>query len=133
MRSSAAIADAGEDCRRSRPPALAVFTLTTMEGGVMQSRTQRTLASLRSIRRDVARLRRAAGKDANFKPGRGNHEGKLCVRGSLRCVSVDAQFAADGHHDQRHVLRDADGHRVQQLSVVVDAPVSEGLGRVHHR
>ncbi len=47
---------------------LAIFTLTVMEGGVMQSRTQRTLeafdAGVASLRDYLARLEQAAAADA---------------------------------------------------------------------
>ncbi|MEJ0025142.1 MAG: TetR/AcrR family transcriptional regulator [Rhizomicrobium sp.] len=50
------------DCR-----ALAIFTLTTMEGGVMQSRTHRSLApfdrSVAMLRDYVARLEKSAGEE----------------------------------------------------------------------
>jgi TetR/AcrR family transcriptional regulator, transcriptional repressor for nem operon len=53
--------------------ALAVFTLTTMEGGVMQSRTQRTLAAFDqsvAMLRDYVRRLEADATDVQQKKGR---------------------------------------------------------------
>jgi hypothetical protein len=115
--------------------ALAVFTLTTMEGGVMQSRTQRNLAAFDqsiAMLRDYVRRLETMRETKNFKGGKTMKRQLLCCALAM-CWSSPPGRRSDAVAAKDTSFRDADGHRVQQVTVIVGAPVKDGLGCVHHR